>query len=451
MTSKLKIQYRKTETLIPYARNARTHSDEQIAQVAASISEFGFTNPILVDGDSGIIAGHGRLLAAQRLDMDQVPVIELANMTEEQRRAYVIADNKLALNAGWDDELLSLELGELAGLDVNIALTGFSQDELDALNKSMNGVDEGLTDPDDTPEVQDQAITQPSDVWVLGMHRLKCGDSTSSEDVDSLLAGAHADLCFTSPPYGQQRDYTEESKDKLSDWDGLMRGVFANLPMSESGQVLVNLGLIHRDGEWLPYWDGWIEWMRAQGWRRFGWYVWDQGCGLPGDWSGRFAPSHEWLFHFNKKSIQPQKWVDKQEENIRPRNAMESTMRGKDGKLVAFTNPGASSQPTKVPDSVIRIGRQNGSDGHPAQFSIKFALAVVYSFPGAIYEPFSGSGTTIIAAEKTGRACYAMEISPQYVDLAVRRWQNFTGNDAVLESSGEIFNQIALRSNNEAA
>jgi DNA modification methylase len=246
------------------------------------------------------------------------------------------------------------------------------------------------------------------------------------------MDGERADLCFTSPPYGQQRDYDESSD--VSDWDALMQGVFENLPMSDAGQVLVNLGMIHRDGEWLPYWDGWIEWMRSQGWRRFGWYVWDQGFGLPGDWNGRFAPSHEFVFHFNKSSVRPQKWVNKKQENIGERVAGQSTFRNQSGELKSFTSPESSAQAMKIPDSVIRENRQaGGSDiGHPARFSIPFAAYTVQSWPGIIYEPFSGSGTTVVASEQSASRCFAMEISPRYIDVAVTRFENLTGEKAVL-------------------
>ncbi len=301
----LNVEYRKVEALTPYARNPRTHAESQIAKIAASIVEYGWTNPILVDGDNGIIAGHGRLAAARRLGMDQVPVIELAYLSMAQKRALVIADNRLALDAGWDDAMLALELADLSEAGYDLALTGFEDAEIDALlTGEVSDPDAEMLsdaeDPDtaeDVPDVPVMAVSRAGDVWAIGAHRLMCGDATNRDVVAALMQGDTARLCVTSPPYGNQRDYTSGG---IADWDGLMRGVFANLPMAADAQVLVNLGLIHRDNEVIPYWDAWLGWMRSQGWRRFAWYVWDQGPGMPGDWQGRLAPSFECVFHFNR-------------------------------------------------------------------------------------------------------------------------------------------------------
>ena len=281
----LAIEYRPIDKLIPYARNARTHSDAQVAQIAASIREFGWTNPILVDGDNGVIAGHGRLDAARRLGLDQVPVIELAHLSLSQKRAYVIADNRLALDAGWNEELLALELAELSESGYDLALTGFEDDEIKVLLADDFAHDESALEQnedepdaaDDVPETPATPVSRSNDVWALGQHRLICGDAADSSVIAELMNGAHAKLCFTSPPYGNQRDYISSG---VKDWDGLMRAVFAKVPMADDGQVLVNLGLIHRDNEVIPYWDDWLGWMRTQGWRRFAWYVWDQGPGV---------------------------------------------------------------------------------------------------------------------------------------------------------------------------
>lgn len=435
----LAVEYLPLDAVIPYARNARTHSDEQIAALAGSIREFGFTNPVLIDKDSGIIAGHGRVLAARRLGMTEVPCIRLAHLSEAQKRALVLADNCLALSAGWNDDLLRLELGDLRTEGFELGVIGFSADELDALLADRT---QGLTDPDDAPEPPVNPVTVLGDVWGCGRHRLLCGDSTSADDVATLMQGDAADLCFTSPPYGQQRDY----QGGIGDWDALMQGVFAILPVKHDAQVLVNLGMIHGDGEWQPYWEAWIAWMRTVGWRRFGWYVWDQGPGLPGDWNGRLAPSHEFIFHFNRVAERARKTKAKKPESIAFGNG--GPLRGKDGVLRRVTSPHAGLQPNKIPDSVIRVMRHKARGiecEHPAVFPVDLVSEMLTAFSDPddiVFEPFCGSGTQLISAQKNGRSCYAMELAPVYVDVAVRRWQNFSGQTAKLEGDGRTFAQI---------
>jgi ParB-like chromosome segregation protein Spo0J len=267
------------DRLVPYARNARTHSDDQIAQIAASIAEFGFTNPVLVDETGTIIAGHGRVLAARKTGLPDVPVMVARGWSEAQIRAYLLADNKLALNAGWDTAMLALELGDLQTMGFDLALTGFSEGEIAGLLAPSADEEPGGAGTDDPADADAEppaaVVTRPGDLWLLGEHRLLCGDSTDRTARHRLMDGERAALLFTSPPYGNQRNYTTGG---IGDWDVLMRGVFAGIDdvMTADGQVLVNLGMIHRDGEWQPYWQGWLDWMRAEGWRRFGLYCWDQ-------------------------------------------------------------------------------------------------------------------------------------------------------------------------------
>jgi DNA modification methylase len=464
----LNVEYRQVEALIPYARNPRTHSDEQVAKIAASIVEYGWTNPVLVDGDNGIIAGHGRLAAARKLGLDQVPVIELAHLTPTQKRAYVISDNRLALDAGWNEELLALELAELSEAGYDLALTGFDDTEIEAFLS-----DEVVSDDDD-PEQQDAPeddepdaadevpdapvvpVSRTGDVWAIGPHRLICGDAADRDVVATLMQGESARLCFTSPPYGNQRDYTSGG---IADWDGLMRGVFASLPMSDDGQVLVNLGLIHRDNEVIPYWDAWLGWMRTQGWRRFAWYVWDQGPGMPGDWAGRFAPSFEFVFHFNRASRKPNKIVlckhAGQESHLRA-DGSSTAMRGKDGQVNGWTAAGQPTQDFRIPDSVIRVMRHKGKIGqdidHPAVFPVALPEFVIEAYTDAgdiVFEPFGGSGTTMLAAQRTGRICRTVEIAPEYVDVAIKRFQQIHPDVPVtlLQSqgipSGQSFEAVA--------
>jgi len=281
-------------------------------------------------------------------------------------------------------------------------------------------------------------------LWVLGEHRLLCGDSMKKEDAERLMDGEKADLCFTSPPYAQQRDYEGEAKKLVKGWDALMRGVFINLPMAEAGQVLVILGLIHREGEWISYWDGWMAWMSGQGWRRFGWYVWDQGSGLPGDWNGRLAPSHEFVWHFNKQAKRPEKWIETTQESQNRKGKSVPIGFRKEGGSVPASSPETIGQPFKIPDSVIRISRcPVDGRNHPATFPVALPFFAIRSWPGVVFDPFLGSGTTMIAAEQLGRRCYGMEIEPRYVDVAVRRWQKFTGKEAALEGTKKTFDEVA--------
>ncbi len=456
----LNVEYRKVEALIPYARNPRTHSEAQIARIAASIVEFGWTNPVLVDGDNGIIAGHGRLAAARRLGLDQVPVIELAHLTTAQKRALIIADNRLALDADWDEEMLALELAELSEGGYALALTGFEDAEIDELLAGATVADEeehqtaGDSDDsdaaDEVPDAPVVPVSRPGDVWTIGPHRLICGDATDPTVVATLMQGDVARLCFTTPPYGNQRDYTSGG---IADWDALMRGVFGHLPMADDGQVLVNLGLIHRDNEFIPYWDTWLEWMRSKGWRRFAWYVWDQGPGMPGDWQGRLAPSFEFVFHFNRRSRKPNKTVPckhaGQESHLRA-DGSSTAMRGKDGEVGGWTHKGQPTQGTRIPDSVIRVMRHKGKIGqdidHPAVFPValpEFAIEAYTDTGDIVFEPFCGSGTTLLAAQRTGRQVRATEIAPEYVDVTVKRFrQNFPEVPVTLASTEQTFDEV---------
>ena len=460
----LQVEYRAIGTLIPYARNARTHSEAQVAKIAASIVEYGWTNPILVDGDNGIIAGHGRLAAARKLALAEVPVIELAHLSPTQKRAYLISDNRLALDAGWDEEMLSLELAELAEAGYELALTGFDDAEIArllaadvSLGDEANGAQESDTPDaaDDVPALPATPVSRPGDVWQLGAHRVICGDAADVEVVASLMDGEQAALCFTSPPYGNQRDYTNT----IIDWDALMRGVFAILPMAPNAQVLVNLGLIHRDQEVIPYWDGWLDWMRTQGWRRFAWYVWDQGPGLPGDWNGRLAPAFEFVFHFNRKYSEPRRpnkivpcLSAGRDTHLRGDGTSAGGMRNKDGSKTAWNHVGQVTQETKIPDAVMRIMRHKGKIGqdidHPAVFPVALPEFVLESYTDAgeiVFEPFCGSGTSILAAQRNGRVIRATEIAPEYVDVTIKRFQqNFPEVPISLAATGQAFEKVAL-------
>jgi DNA modification methylase len=404
---KLEVTYRPIESLIPYARNSRTHSDAQVAQIAASIREFGWTNPVLIDAEGGIIAGHGRIMAGRKLGIKEAPCIVLENLTDAKRRAYVIADNKLALNAGWDVELLKIELGDLKALDFDLSLTGFDPGELGNLLADKT---EGLTDPDAVPDVPVNPATVLGDVWILGKHRLRCGDSTSADDVAALLAGVSPHLMVTDPPYG-----VEYSAGWRDDALGGKAGGRA------TGKVLN---------------DNKADWREA--WALFPGdvaYVWHAGnmahtvaesllaCGLNIRAQIIWAKSQ---FVIGRGDYHPQHepcWY--------------AVRKGKTGHY-----DGGRKQST-----LWQIEKPRKSEtGHGTQKPVECMKRPIEnnSNPGqAVYEPFSGSGTTIIAAEMTGRIAYAMELSPQYVDVAVKRWQDFTGQKATLESDGRTFEDVA--------
>lgn len=421
--------------------NARKHGDADVDAIARSLSQFGQQTPLVIDSTGTIAKGNGTYMAATKLGWQTVECIE-TSLSGAALRAYAIADNRTAELSSWDNDRL---LEQLQGFEDAAlqAATGYDEPALLKLLAEFGNPEDlpelapELAEPDlsedDLPELPAVAITQPGDLWLMGDHRLLCGDSTNPADVTRLMDGNLARLCFTSPPYGQQRDYTKEGKEKCLDWDSLMLGVYANLPMAEDGQVLVNLGMIHKDGEWSPYWDQWLSSMRELGWRRFGMYIWDQGEGLPGHWQGRMSPCFELIFHFNKASVQPRKWVP-------TKNAGKvfgtPGMKGKDGKSSSTgSNADAVIADTKIPSALWRYTRAHTAgkveSEHPAVYPVELPLHAMKSWDGLAYEPFSGSGTTIMAAEAMGRSCFAMEISPQYCDVAVQRWENKTGLKAV--------------------
>lgn len=417
-------------SLRPDPKNARKHGSRNLQAIKKSLQAFGQQKPIIVDASGTVVAGNGTLEAARLLGWATIEIVR-TNLVGSKARAFALADNRTAELAEWDDAELISTLKQLAEEDKALMDAAGFDDE--ALLKLM-GPPEGLTDPDAIPEPPKDAITKSGDLWILGDHRLLCGDSTKAEDVGRVMHEKNADVCFTSPPYAQQRDYGK----KIADWDGLMRDVFGNLPMSPVGQVLVNLGLIHQDGEVCAYWDSWIEWMRGQGWKHFGWYVWDKISATFKANDGRLWMSHEWVFHFNKQTSSCVEWVD-------CKHAGEDRgiwgQRKPSGRVARLSTPGKIKN-KRPADSVARIQREtNNSDedvrSHPARFPIALAEHFLRSWDGLIYEPFLGSGTTLIAAERLGRRCFGIEIEPRYCDVIVRRWEEYTGRKAVLEKSSD--------------
>ena len=407
MSADLKITYCLLAHLIPYVRNSRTHSDAQVAQIAASIREFGWTNPVLVDGDRGIIAGHGRVLAARKLGIDRVPCIELANMTESQRRAYVIADNQLAQNAGWDLDLLKIEVGDLKDAGFDVGLLGFDASMLGGLLAPAET--EGLTDPDEAPEAPTDPVSKLGDVWMLGRHRLVCGDCTDLGVVEKALNGVRPHLMVTDPPYGVEYDPKWRAKAGL------------NKNKSKMGAVL--------NDDRADWRDAWALFPGSVA------YVWH---------AGRHASSVQASLEACDFDIRCQ--IIWSKDRFALSRGHYHWQHEPCWYAVRAGSTGSWAGDRKQSTLWQIKAREDGGVGHGTQKPVECMRRPIEnnSSPGqAIYEPFSGSGTTLIAAEMTGRTCHAIELNPAYVDVAIKRWQNFTGNQATLEADGRTFNDVA--------
>lgn len=439
-----------TGKLVPYATNSRTHSDEQVSQIAGSISEFGFTNPILIDLEGGIIAGHGRILAAVKLGVDQVPCIELGHLTESQRRAYVIADNKLALNAGWDDELLKVEIEGLDEEGFDLSILGFDDSELESILADPPTVGE----PDDevVPDAQENPVTVAGDVWILGDHRILCGDCRSHSDVEKLLAGRKINVAVTSPPYASQRKYDESSgfkpipPDDYVEWySDVAANIMVNL--ADDGSYFCNIKEHCDDGQRSLYVkDLTLAHVREWGWRFVDEFVWrNTKNGVPGGWPNRFKNAFEPIFHFStNQTIKFRVDAVSEESNSTFDYSADTKKTSTGSGFVGGEKAGGYKQGMARPSNVLEIGASCESD-HSAAYPVALPDFFIKAFSDSgdmIYDPFMGSGTTMIAAEKNGRHSCGTEISPMYCDVIVKRWQNFTGKEAVHESSGKTHSEL---------
>ena len=382
---------RKVSDLVPYARNSRTHSDEQVAQIAASIKEWGFTNPVLIEPDGGIIAGHGRVMAAQRLGLDEVPCVIAEGWTEAQKRAYVIADNKLAMNAGWDNDLLAVEFGELADLGFDLDLTGFDADEIAALTPIE--ATEGLTDEDAVPEVPEQPVTVEGDVWLLGRHRLMCGDSTSIDAVDKLMAGRAVDLIFTDPPYNVAFNGRSGKHDVIKN-DDLSASDFTNF-IGEVCSVIT-----------------------AQ--RAKAVYVW---C--------------NWKFYGDLQGRLPYKACIVWAKNVF------GLGRGYRHQHEFCLFDGAVDDAIKNESDLWEV-KKDTAYVHPTQKPVALSVRAFGNHIKltSVLDLFGGSGSTLIGAEQTGRDAHVMELDPKYCDVIIKRWQDFTGETATLEATGQTYDEL---------
>jgi DNA modification methylase len=405
-----KIEQRSVAKLIPYAANSRTHSDAQVAQIAASIKEFGWTNPILVSGDNSIIAGHGRLMAARKLDMEEVPVIVLDHLSKAQQRALVIADNQLAMNAGWDMNMLKAEIEDLNLENFNLELLGFDDDFLDGLLKTAPSG--GNTDEDAVPEVPETPKTVLGDVWVLGNHRLMCGDSTSVTAFDQLMDGAKADMIFTDPPYGMSygggRAAGSTKKGALVKAHGMiinddLQGndliALVRDAIATSGALTKEGGALYACFTWRTYAE-FEAGLESCGYKVKACIVWDKkSIGLG---NSNYRPQHEFIFYCGG-----QWYGDKSESDVWHMS------RGATGKYV---------HPTQKPVELVERALSNSSKAGDV-----------------VIDCFGGSGSTLIACEKNNRHSRLMELDPKYCDVIIKRWQDFSGKVAIHAETGEAF------------
>lgn len=412
-----KVERRAVASLIPYARNSRTHSAEQVSQIAASIREWGWTTPVLVDEDGGIIAGHGRVLAAQKLGITDVPCMVATGWTDAQRRAYIIADNQLALNAGWDNDLRKIEMQALNGDGFDLALTGFAADELAAF--MADDPNAGLTDPDAVPDVPVNPVTVTGDVWLLGRHRLMCGDSTSIDAVDKLMAGQKANICFTSPPYNAgslnvngnkttSKKYNSFDDNQTADefFDFLSANMGCMLAVAD--EVFYNIGIVQNNKRTI------FKMVDA------------------------FGDTFKDVIYWKKKTAAPH--IQKGVIN----NLVEFILCFGDGKR-KFLNPQFGQGTYWNVIEGANASKNEFSDIHKATFPVYLPQNIITNFTGrnaVVIDCFGGTGTTMIACEMTSRDCRMMEMDARYCDVIINRWQDFTGQPATMEATGQSFDAI---------
>ena len=393
---KQNIQYIEVSKLIPYANNARTHDDNQVTQIASSIKEFGFNNPILIDDNNGIIAGHGRLMAAKKLGLVEAPTIKLSHLSDAQRKAYILADNRIAMNSGWDNELLALELKELDG-DIDLSLLGFDADELNALLNPVELTD-GLTDEDAVPDVPDEPITKLGDIYQLGKHRLMCGDSTSITAMETLCDGQLVDMWLTDPPYnvayeGKTKDALTIQNDSMSDdlFREFLRDSYVTADtVMKQGAVFY---IWHADSEGYNFRGA----AHDAGWKVRQCLIWKKSTMVMGrqDYHWKHEPClYGW------KEGAGHLWATDRKQTT----------------ILEFDKPSRNGEhPTMKPVALFEYQMLNNTKGGDI-----------------VLDSFGGSGTTLMAAEKNGRYARLMELDPKYCDVIVRRWEEFTGKKAEL-------------------
>jgi DNA modification methylase len=401
------VQFWAIDRLIPYARNPRTHSDSQIAQIAASIKAFGFNNPILVDTNDGIIAGHGRLLAARKLQLKEVPVIVLDHLNETQKRAYIIADNQLALSAGWDDEMLRIELAALQEDDFDVSLAGFDDQELARLLAAQDTT-QGLTDEDAVPEVPEKTASATGDLWILGRHKLLVGDATLGADVQRLMAGDAADMVFADPPYNVDYEgYTEArlkiKGDRMSDADfkRFLEGAFRSFRAAVKPGA--SLYICH-SSSWQREFQNALE---TAGFEIRCQIIWAKNTFAWG--FGRYKFQHEPIFYCHVTGQKDAWYGDKSQST-----------------LWEEKKPAANRlHPTAKPVELVERALVNSSKAGDI-----------------VLDLFGGSGSTLIGCERSDRKARLAEIDPKYADVIITRWEQYSGRAAVLEGDERSFDEI---------
>lgn len=444
-----RIQLWPVERLQPYAKNARTHSDDQVEQIASSIREFGFTNPILVDSKDGIIAGHGRLMAAKRLQLAQVPVIVLDHLTDQQRRAYIIADNKLALNAGWDNTLLAEELMDLQAEGYDVELTGFSDEELaDLLEDVANNNEPGGTQDDESvPEIERTHVSEPGNIWKLGPHRLMCGDSTSQTDVAKLMDGYEAECLWTDPPYNVAYEGTA-GKIQNDNMDDKSFYQFLLAAFTRAGEHLKPGGaayVAHADTEGLNFRAA----FKAAGFKLSGCLIWRKNSLVLGrsDYQWQHEPilygwkegaAHRWYGDRNKTTIAT---VPGQPFTSNPDGTWQITV----GETTLVIS-GKDLAVHQEQHTVVNEDKPKRNGEHPTMKPVALVERFLRNSTRVgdlVLDLFGGSGSTLIACEKTARINCSMELDPKFADVIVRRWQEYTGGKATLIGDGRTFDEVA--------
>lgn len=444
------LEFLPPDSLAAFARNSRTHSAEQVAQIVASINEFGFTNPILIAEENSIIAGHGRVQAALAMGLKEVPCLRITGLSEDQRRAYVIADNKLAENAGWDNELLALELGELRDNGFEMDLIGFSRNEMEDIFLGEDGLEEeGNTDPDEIPETKASYTSKLGDVWVCGEHRVMCGDSTVITDMEALTSGSDVDMCWTDPPYNVNYEGTagkiENDNMGADAFQQFLTDAFiATFSVMKAG---ASLYVAHADTEGLPFRTAFA----GAGFKLSGCLVWVKPSLVLGrsDYQWRHEPilygwkpgaAHRWFGGRKLTTV-----VDAVDA---PFTVSADGSVQIDAGSTTLRISGSDLKVEELVSSVVRHEKPSRNTEHPTMKPVGLIVGYLNNSSrrgDLVLDPFGGSGSTLIACQKLGRKAMLMELDPRFADVIVRRWQNFTGQKALLQANGKLFDDLELK------